>query len=220
MSPRETGMDLRKLLWERFDAKRTHGAGGSPDFMLDAYVSLTMQAGSSHREDLEEIARTSSQPFPIASLSNALNERRSLRGRVYFGELGRQIDKIVCNYPGMRWWMRQDGLVVDVVVPETAPLAEFDREAGKLTWERTVNGKVSKEAILEIATLLDTAGFGLSLNLQKAQWTPIATFNQKHARAAVKTFVAAASHPQFIRMVRRRLYVARDRYREAYLIRS
>jgi hypothetical protein len=117
----------------------------------------------------------------------------------------------------MRWWMATGGLVVDVVLPEAAPLAKFDREAGKLTCERTVGGQqLSAEVILEIVTLLDAAGFSLSTDLQPAQWKPIAAFNQKYARAAVKTFAAAASHPQFSRAVRRRLYVARDRYRTAY----
>lgn len=138
-----------------------------------------MHVGSTHREDLEEIAQRSSQPFAIASISKQLNERRSLRGTVYFSEIGKVIDNIVRNYPRMRWWMTKGGLVVDVVFPEAAPLAEFDREAGKLTCESTVNGKVSAEAILEIAAF--PSQYRAASLFQRAFYTALSALEGVHA---------------------------------------
>jgi hypothetical protein len=211
---------LRRFSWFRFDPRKTREAGGTIDFMLRAHVSLTMHAGSTHREDLEQMARTASQPFSIVSVPQVLDERKSLRGTVYFGEVGTQIDKIARNYQDMRWWMEKGGLVVDRVPPKAVRLSEFDRKAGKLTCERTVNGKLSAEAIVEVAAQLDAAGFILRENLQPAQWKPIAAFNQKYAKSAVKSFTAAASHSKFNRAVRRRLYTARDRYEAPYKLSS
>lgn len=210
------GTKVQKLLWSRFDQRRTREAGRKADFLLRSNVSLSMSAGSSHREDVEEIARMSSQPFSIASISKVLDERKSLRGVAYFGEAGSQIDKILHNYPGMRWWMEKDGLVIDVAQQHSANrLSEFDRTAGKLVCDATRHGKFSTDAVGKIATRLDVSGFTLSENLQPAQWKPIADHNRKHAKSAIKTFAAAASNPKFVRSVRRRLYVARDRYQKS-----
>lgn len=208
---------LQQLLWSRFDLWQTRQTGGKADVLLRSIVSLSIPAGSSHREDVEQIARTASQPFSIVSISKALDERKSLRGVVYFGEAGSEIDKILHNYPGMRWWMEKDGLVIDVTQPHsTNRLSEFDRTAGKLAYDATRHGKLSTDAVETIADGLDGSRFTLSENLQPAQWKPIADHNRKYAKSAIKTFAAAASHPKFVRSVRRRLYVARDRYQKAY----
>jgi hypothetical protein len=177
-----------------------------------------MSAGSSHREHVEQIARVASKPFPVVSISKLLDEKRSLRGTVYFGDAGRQIDLILHNYPGMRWWMEKDGLVIDIVPHDANRLSEFDRKAGQLVCDGTRAGRLSADVLREIAAELDAAGFSLLENLQPAQRKPIAAFNQKYAKAAVKTFASAASHRKFSRAVRRRLYVARDRYRKAYAL--
>jgi hypothetical protein len=208
---------LQKLVWSRFDLGQTRQAGGKADVMLRSSVSLTMAAGSSHREDVEQIARMASRPFSILSISKVLDERKSLRGVVYFGETGSQIDKILHNYPGMRWWMEKDGLVIDIAPQHSANrLPEFDRIAGKLVCDATRHGKLSTDTVGKIAAGLDAAGFTLSENLQPAQWKPIADHNRKHAKSAIKTFAAAVSNPKFVRSVRRRLYVARDRHQKAY----
>ena len=210
------GAKLQNLLWTRFDRQRTQQAHGKTDILLRS-VSLTMSAGSSHREDVEQIARMASQPFSIVSISKVLDERKSVRGQVYFGEAGSQIDKILHNYPGMRWWMEKDGLVIEVAPSHTANrLSEFDRTAGKLVCDATRHGRLSTDAVEKIAAGLDVAGFALLENLQPAQWKPIADHNRKYVKSAIKTFVAAVSSPKFVRSVRRRLYVARDRYQKAY----
>src|ERR1700738_4965416 len=104
-----------QLFWSNFEHRGTREAGGKADMILFSIVNLTTKAGSSQREDLEEMARSASKPFPVACISKLLDETRSIRGRTYFGYAGRQIDEIVDNHPGMRWWMAKDGLVIDFV---------------------------------------------------------------------------------------------------------
>jgi hypothetical protein len=175
-----------------------------------------LPAGTSDREHVERLIRDASEPFSAVYISPLLDQRRSIRGRTYFGYAGREIDQIVDNHPGMRWWMAKDGLVIDVVPDEAERLSEFDRRAGQLVCDGTQAGRLSEDALREIAAELDAAGFSLLENLQPAQRKPIAAFNQKYAKRAVKSFSAAAADPRFSRAVRRRLYVARDRYRAAY----
>jgi hypothetical protein len=66
---------LQKLHWSRFDQERTRETGGKADFLLRSIVSLTMPAGSSHREDVEHIAREASKPFSIVSISKLLDNK-------------------------------------------------------------------------------------------------------------------------------------------------
>jgi hypothetical protein len=100
------------------------------------------------------------------------------------------------------------------VGPDTSQLSEFDRTTGKLAYDRTQNGRLSADAVRQIAEELDAAGFILKEGLQTAQWRPIAEYNKKYAKKAVKTFAAAAANPKFVRCIRRRYYVARERYRK------
>jgi hypothetical protein len=203
-------------LWDHFDQKRTREAGGRIDSRLHGIVSSALPAGTSRREHVERLIREAREPFSAVYISPLLDELRFIRGVTYFGYAGRQIDQIVSNYPGMRWWMAKDGLVIDVVPDEAERLSEFDRRAGQLVCDGTQAGRLFEDVVRKIAAELDAAGFSLLENLQPAQRKPIAAFNQKYAKRAVKSFSAAASHRQFGRAVRRRLYVARDRYRAAY----
>jgi len=61
-----------------------------------------------------------------------LKEPLYVRGCVYFGQAGGQIQKIMMNYPTLRWWMEADGLVIDEPTAEIGPLDSFDRFAGEL----------------------------------------------------------------------------------------
>jgi len=74
-----------------------------------------MPRGSSHREQVEQIARAATQPFPIVSIAKSLDEFKSIRGRTFSRDAGCEIDLIVGNYPSMRWWMGKGGLVIEVV---------------------------------------------------------------------------------------------------------
>jgi hypothetical protein len=209
---------IERVFWHQFDQKRTTGSGGNSDSLLDNFVNETTPPGLSHREQVEQIARVASKPFKILFISELLDEYRSIRGNVHFGDVGQQISKVVRNYPSLRWWMEKDGLVIDLALPDVIRLSEFDRKAGKLVCDGSENGKLSAEVVHRIATELDAIGFSLLQNLQPAQWKQIAAFNQKYSKSAIKTFTAAVSDKKFIRAIRRRLYVARDRYRAAYKV--
>jgi hypothetical protein len=198
-----------------FDARRTKDAHGDMGVLRGNIVSLTMPAGSTHFDHLTEFGRSSLRPFSIKFLSEKLKEQPFVRGHVYFGKLGRQIEGILLNYPYLRWWLEEDGLVVDEARSELGPLSDFDRIAGPLVIEHTKGQKLSASAVAAIAVKLDREGFQLKQNLQLAQWKPISDYNQKHSRVAIKTFVEAVGRPQFVRSVRRRLYLARDRYNKA-----
>lgn len=217
-------LELQSLLWSHFDWERTQESGGDVGVFKENFINISRPAGSSHRSDIQEMAGAATRPFAVAYLSERLDEIKSIRGRTYFGEVGRKIDDILENYPGMQWWMEKGGLVIDTAAPDTSQLSEvdtsqlseFDRMAGKLTFDGTQNGRLSADTIRQIADELDRAGFALAKNLQPAQWKPIAAYNQKYSRNAIKTFAMVASNPNFVRSVRRRLYVARERYQKAH----
>jgi hypothetical protein len=58
------------------------------NLLLRSSLSLSMPADSSHREDLEQIARVASQPFSIVSVTKVLNKGKFLRGGVYLARPG------------------------------------------------------------------------------------------------------------------------------------
>jgi len=202
--------------WNRFDALRTKSAQGDVGVLRMNPVSLSVPASSNHFDHIIEISRSASKPFPIKSLSERLKARRSPRSSGYFGHVGDNIDQIVANYPTLRWWIAADGLVVAEISSELGPLSDFDRCAGSMTVEHMKNGRLDKASLLIIAEQLDARGFVLKKDLQPAQWRPIAEYNQKHSRTPIRTFAKAVNNPKFSRGVRRRLYVARDRYKMAH----
>ena len=163
-----------------------------------------------------EFGRSSSRPFPIKFLSEKLKEPQFARGCVYSGRLGRRIEEILRGYPYLRWWIEKDGLVVnEAQSKELGPLSDFDRIAGPLVIEHTKGDKLSGFGRgVDCNQKLDR-GFSTKENLQPAQWKPISDYNQRHSKLAIKTFVEAVGRPQFVRSVRRRLYLARDRYKKA-----
>lgn len=118
-----------------FDARRTKDTHGDMGVLYGNFVNLSMPAGSTHFDHLMEIGRSSDRPFPIKFLSEKLKELEFVRGCVYFGRLGNQIQKILLNYPYLRWWIEEDGLVVDEARSELGPLSDFDRIAGLLVIE-------------------------------------------------------------------------------------
>ena len=216
----------RKFFWRYFDVQHTKEEDGDIKPLLKG-VNISLPSGSTHRDALEQIAATQSahegavdvadERFDIKSIPELLSERKSIRGMAFFGDAGRQIDQIVENYGdrNMRWWMAKDGLVVAVVSPKQSQLSKFDCVAGGLVVRNLVSGKLSKSALQEIAAELDSRGFPVLDQLQPAQRAEVAKYNQKYAKKAIKTFTAAIGHRHFVRYVRRRLYVARNRYRAA-----
>ena len=198
-----------------FDVRRTNDTHGDMRVLQGNFVNLSMPAGSTHFDSLIEFCRSSVKPFPVKFLSEKLKEPQFIRGRVYSGKLGEQIQGILLNYPYLRWWMEKDGLVVDEARSEIGPLSDFDRIAGPLVLEHMKGDKLSASALVSIAAKLDAERFQLKQNLQPAQWKPISDYNQKYSKLAIKTFGDAVGRPQFVRSVRRRLYLARDRYKKA-----
>jgi hypothetical protein len=133
---------LQTLLWGHFDRRRTREMGGNADPSHEGFISLGVPVGSSHREDIEQMARAATPSFSIVSISEQLDEKRSIRGNTYHDHIGCQIDQILENYPGMLWWMEKDGLVIDTVTPDTSRLREFDRKAGRLVCNGGRNGRL------------------------------------------------------------------------------
>lgn len=203
-------------MWERFDAERTQEQGGDPSLAIDNRVSVSIKAGSDYHTKLLKIAAAAERPFAVVSMPPFIPERTTPpRGSTVFDCAGTAIDKVVREHPGLRWWMSKEGLEVADVPPATKRLSGFDLLAGSLMAEHRVGGRLSKDALRRIAVALDTAGFSLKDDLQPAQWKPIAEFNQKCSKDATKTFTKAIEKPRIVRYIRRRLYVARDRYLEA-----
>lgn len=203
-------------MWERFDAERTKEQAGDPSLVIDNRISLSVRAGCDDHSVLLGIAAGAMRPFRVVSLPPFTPARAaSPRGRTIFDYVGTAIDKIVGQYPDLRWWVSRDGLVVAAVPPVTKPLSEFDLLAGRFMAGNSAKSKLSEEALKDIAATLDTEGFPLKDHLQPSQWKLIAEFNQKYSKAAVKTFTKAVERSQFVRSIRRRLYVAHHRYLEA-----
>jgi hypothetical protein len=204
------------FFWRYFDVQRTKEEGGDIKPLLKV-VSISLPSGSTDRDALGQIADVADARFDIKSIPELLSERKSIRGTVFFGDAGRQIDQIVENYGDrhMRWWMAKDGLVVAVVSPKQNQLSKFDCVAGGLVVKNLVSGRLSKSALQEIAAELDSRGFPVLDQLQRAPQKEVAGYNHKYVKKAIKTFTAAIGHRHFVRYVRRRLYVARDRYQAA-----
>jgi hypothetical protein len=167
-----------------FDVRRTNDTHGDMRVLQGNFVNLSMPAGSTHFDSLIEFCRSSVKPFPVKFLSEKLKEPQFIRGRVYSGKLGEQIQGILLNYPYLRWWIEQDGLVVGEARSEMGPLSDFDRIAGPIVLEHMKGDKLSASALASIAAKLDAEGFQLKQNLQPAQWKPISDYNQKYSKLA------------------------------------
>jgi hypothetical protein len=199
--------------WQRFDPVRTKETGGSVKFLEDTFLSLTIPVGWTHREVVEAIAKQSQHQ--IVSLDEKLSETELLRGKAVFRSAAAEIDNIAANYDHMYWWISKDGLNMASILPAAAQLSRFDEVAGKLYVDGSTDGKLLGKPLMAIARALDAAGFSLK-ELQPAQWAVISQHNQKQARQAVKSFEQACRHPRLVRSIRKRLYVARNRYSKAY----
>jgi len=208
-------MTITGAYWRHFDTRRTKDLRGDANILVQNHVSLTATAGSTHWDHVYAIASSAPRPFPVKSVSERLKEPIFARGCVYFGHAGDQIHKIMMNYPTLRWWMDADGLVIAEPAAELGPLDPFDRFAGELVALKWKRNRLSADDLVDIAKQVDGKGFKLNQCLQPAQWSPIADHNQKFARNPIQTFEAAASNAKFTRNIRRRLYVARNRYEKA-----
>lgn len=206
-----------KSVWPHFDAERSIKALEYVRILKPNPVSISLPRDSSHWDAVHDIASNASCPLPVKHVSGILKEHRARRGQSHFGHVGDQIEKILNNYPTLRWWVESEGLVIDKPKVDLARLLQFDRFAGALVHSSWTNGRLPKCSLMAIAQQLDMEKFKLRDCLQPAQWVPIAEYNEKHASNAILTFDAAARHSIFVRQIRRRLYLARDRYLKAQL---
>jgi hypothetical protein len=209
MTNKRANVGRTGLWWHRFsDEKSTKGAWT----LLDGnFVSISLPAGSTHRLAIEEIANKASHPIRIESLCDELSNRRFIRGAGFFGLAGGALDQVAANHDDMQWWISDKGLNVAILPPEMPELSPFDALAGKLTAEYWKDGRLSEEALYKIAQEIDQAGLPLR-NLQRAHWAIIAEHNRKFSKRAIKSFSEAAQHKRFVRFIRRRLYIARDKF--------
>lgn len=204
----------------QFDERRTKEGRGDMTLFLDNLTSLSVEAGSTHFDHLLAIAHTSDKPFPVKYLHPKLKETQSLRGVTYFKNLSGVIEGILLNHPSMRWWMEADGLVVDEVPPELDSLSPFDRIVGPLSIQLQQNGRLSRDAINSISSELDAKGFKLKEHLQRQEREDVAAHNRKRTGNQIVSFASAAKSRDFHKSMRRSIYRARDRYKEALRLQS
>ncbi len=202
--------DLLGLMFDRICYERCSKSPGALNMILTTRVALSIPPHCSHRSQIERIAASACQP--IESLSNELDGHGSPRGSSFFNFAATCIDQIAANYTNMRWWVTEKGLNVGSVDPRL-PLSEFDVVAGELLEEHWKGKRLSKESLLVVARALDEKKLSLNAHLQPGHWTKISHHNMTAPKRAIKTFQQAASNPLFVRGVRKRLYVARSRFR-------
>lgn len=201
-------------LWSRFLWGRSSKTVDALHLLKNNFVSLTVPGPCTLSEVVKGIASCAATPVPIESLSDELNATKLGRGKVCFDCAGDLFNQIATNYPDMRWWISATGLNMEIVFPDPV-LSPFDELAGKLTIDNW-NGGLSKIALWTIASELDKAEFILRKELQAAQWKIIAAHNQKYSKKTIRNFQQAARDPRFVRSVRKRLYLARARFKKAY----
>jgi hypothetical protein len=202
--------------WERFDARRTTKTGGDFTSLYENFVVASWPGGSTLRDIVELIARNAKPPIPIDSLDLCLEEIKLSRGGMVASWTGDRIDETVLQYPGLRWWISRRGLVIGMIRPEDLPLSEFDRTAGELMRKHFVERRLSCEGLAIIAAELDKRNFTLKCALEPSQWKKIADCNQRNARNHLKSFAEVVKHPKFVRLVRKRLSRARERFEKRY----
>jgi hypothetical protein len=97
-------------------------------------------------------------------------------------------------------------------------LSEFEATVGKLMVEaRTMCAAkyLPRAEILRIADLLDDKGCPVRENLEREAARAMAEFNERYPKAAIKSWRAALSHPQFRRAIRKRFSRAEEKYKKA-----
>jgi hypothetical protein len=139
------------------DARRTNASNGDLHALITNFTNLTMESGSSPFDALMAFGRSSHKPFAIKFLSETLKEPKYIRGAGFFGHTVNQIDRLVRQYPYLRWWIEKEGLVVDQPPAELGPISDFDRLAGALFIEHASPGKLTRASLLLIARELDSA---------------------------------------------------------------
>ncbi len=207
--------------WSRFMPECSTNNRETRDLFVRSFVSISVPASATFREEVTRIATGAVYPVTIESLPDRLDSNKSPRGRAYFGLVGDVLDRIAENFPNMRWWISERGLNM-AIVPPCETLSDFDRFAGPLCVKYWENGALSKTDLKLIARDLDAKASEMGhpfLDIfEPAARKTISEYNQKHTKVAIKTFDQAIVHPIFVRLVRRRLYRARYRFTKAQTV--
>jgi hypothetical protein len=99
-----------------------------------------------------------------------------------------------------------------------APLSTFETTVGELMVQaRKVcpTKHLPQTEISKIAALLDNKNTRVRDNLEREAARTMAEYNQRHPKAAIKTWKSASCHPQFRRAVRKRFSRAEEKYKKA-----
>lgn len=210
----------RNPSWEFFSVERADKTPAAAAWLVNNLINDTFRAPSTHYELVKFICSSARHPVPVVELSEDLRSFAVLRGLVCSAMAGELFDEIAESHDGMEWWVTDEGLHMAVVPPISAvpDLPAFDQFAGPLVigkWdEKTVrrNTRLTEEALQEIAVELDNTKVKLFDVLRPKQREGLMKYNELMSRNGINTFEALAKSDRFSRILRRRLYVARQQY--------
>ena len=135
------------------------------------------QAGPRQSRELFDIRTATSSgkkqdKLRFRSLADELGHPTFSRGRTFFGYAGDEIDQSVGNYPNMRWWVADQGLVVAVLHPDEIlrkprPIKLIEQRAAQ---RQAVVMPILEELSWRPGTLASKAGVGKELRLSIPRW--------------------------------------------------
>ena len=101
-------------MWERFSSYDTSvDEAEFARLIEDNFVSASMERGT-QRNFIEKIGEVARVPIKIEFLSGVLADHESARGHHVFSCPGDHFDMVARSYPGMLWWLTENGLNMDV----------------------------------------------------------------------------------------------------------
>lgn len=100
---------LKVPYWSRFRNPAKVDAQKIRDLFALNVVNLTAPGGASHLEQIQVIATQATTPIPIAYLDPVLAKTKSIRGTVFFRNLGPILNEIAIGYRDMIWFLSAEG---------------------------------------------------------------------------------------------------------------
>jgi hypothetical protein len=209
--------------WESFCVEQAGTTDVAGAWLADNFVHRSVPGPVTHYNLIKIICGSALRPIPVISICDELHAISLPRGYTLSKLAGDHIDRIVSHYDQVVWWITDDGLHVELSALKTMvhKLSPFDKVAGPLVianWEEVSSkGKthLPAEALMLIAIELDRSGLTVLDNLQPAQRDALGSHNQRAGKKTDKSFEETIQNKRFVRFVRRRLYVARERYQMA-----
>jgi hypothetical protein len=216
----ETQISAPNAVVGLFSVERSARTPVAGAWLANNRVSATVPGPTTHHEVLQALCSSAQRPIPVVTCCEELRSISLPRGYTLHGMAGDVIDQIACNHDGVEWWVTNSGLHIEVTPPASAvpKLSRFDQVAGPMVLKRwgsdsqRRNTKLSGKSLIEIAHELDQHEIEPRHALQPAQWTELKKHNQKAGRAAINTFEKLAKSPKLSQLLRRRMYLAPQRY--------